>query len=456
MKLEPPLPPPWRFAPELTPDFRVLGLTLILALVTAIIFGLAPALVASKPDLVPTLKDENVSLGRTRRFNLRNTLVVAQVALSLVLLISAGLFVRGLQRAQTIDIGFELRSGLVMSFDLGLQGYSEAQGQNFYQQLRDRIKALPGVRSASLVSFIPLGFMDRDAGFTIEGREPAANEPESAKFNVIDSGYFQTMGTPVLRGREFSEQETVSSSGVVIINETMARRYWPNEEALSKRIRITGPNQRGLEIVGIVRDSKQSSLGEEPRAAIYVPLGHEYSPFMHLVVRTATEPQLAISSIRQQILALDPNLPVQNIRTIDEHLRFALYPMRMGAGMLMIFGLVGLLLAAIGLYGVMAFTVARRTHEIGIRIALGAQTRDVLRLVIRQGMVLTLIGLLCGVLVSLAVTRMISGALYGVSATDPLTFILVIVMLMSVALLACYLPARRATRVDPMVALRHE
>jgi putative ABC transport system permease protein len=451
------------FAPDLRLDGRVFVFTLAMSLLTGVIVGLAPALQASKSDLVLALKDEsgNVSGGRSRRsrlFGLRGLLVSAQVAISLVLLVTTGLFIRSSMIAATTDPGFDTQNGLVLTLDLGLQDYTETRGKQFQQELKERLAALPGVKAVSLASYVPLSPGDPQAEVRIEGAEPA---PESNQDLVgtmaVDSDYFQTMGTPLLRGRNFGSADREDSPRVAIINETMAKRYWPGVEAVGKRLRLGAAADAPLrEVVAIVKDSKWRHLGEPPRAIVYRPISQTWSPLSSFVVRTAGPPSAVLAQVRREVQRLDPNLPVQALRTLPEHVAEALWPARLGAGLLAVFGLLALMLAAVGLSGVIAYLVSQRTREIGIRLALGAQAGDVLKLVIWQGLRLTLSGVVIGLLGAFAVTRLLQNLLYGLSPTDPLTFLAITSLLVAVALLACYIPARRATKVNPLVALRYE
>ncbi|HXG68903.1 MAG TPA: ABC transporter permease [Blastocatellia bacterium] len=437
-------------------DYRVLGFTLLLSFATGVLFGLAPALQATKPDLVPALKDETGAAGY-RRSRLRNSLVVAQVALSLILLIAAGLIVRSLQHVQMIGPGFETERAIAMSVDPGLQGYTRERGQEFYRQLIERVEALPGVRSATLASYLPLGLNVNTNGIYIEGQPPTrgAETPEALTSNV-GPRYFETMGIPLVAGREFTERDKPDAPLVAVVNETFARRFWPGESAVGKRFSFSREGGPFMEIVGVAKDGKYFSLGEAPAMFAYISLSQVHESSATLVVRTAADPQSLVAAIRREIQQLDANLPVFDVKTLDEHMSLSLFPMRIGAAVVGSFGLLALTLAAIGIYGVMAYSVSRRTREIGIRMALGAERRDVLRMIVGQGMKLASVGMGIGLLGALALTRLMSSVLYGVSATDVMTFTIVTLMLTLIVLLACYIPARRATKVDPMIALRYE
>jgi putative ABC transport system permease protein len=435
---------------------RVLGFTMLLSVLTGIIFGLAPALQSARTDLVSELKDKSGQPKQTRRhFNLRNLLVIAQMALSLVALIGAGLFLRSLRNAQQLNPGFETEKLLVMSFNLGAQGYNEARGLEFNRQAQARAEAVPGVRSAALATSGPLnlGFM---RSVTIEGQEPApGGRGILTLVNTVGMKYFETLGIPVLRGRDFGATDQENSVKVVMVNEAMARRFWPNDDAVGKRFKFFGDDFLH-EVVGVVKNSDSINLGEDPRPVAYLPLSQNYAGNLTLHVRTNSDPEAVLPTVRREVQALDPNLPLVAVSPISEVLDQVLWAPRMGAALLAIFGLLALVLAAVGIYGVLGYSVTQRTHEIGLRMALGAQRADVLKMVVGQGMALTLIGIAVGIGAAFLLTRFMESLLYGVTATDPVTFAAVALVLSAVALAACFIPARRATRVDPMIALRHE
>ncbi len=430
-------------------DERTLGFTLGLSLVTGIVFGLAPALVTSKPDFVAALKEETPGFGRVaRRLSLRNLLVVAQVALSLVVLIGAGLCVKSLRALQAIDPGFEPAKVVTASFDLGQNGYDEARGRQFIGRLSERVAALPGVEAVGFARIVAFSDVPWVGPLIIEG-----SRPQPVNTNAISPNYFQTLGASLAQGREFTARDTADAPPVAIVNEAAAHRYWPGQEVVGKRI-IRG--RQFAEVVGVVRNSKEKGLTADPRPALYVPLLQNYFPQLTLHVRTATPSQALLAAVRREVQALDTTLPVYNLQTLAQQKDGSLYTERLAATLLTLFGLLALSLAAVGIYGVLSYAVTERTREMGIRLALGANPRDLLRLIVGQGLTLTLIGLVIGVGAAFALTRLISKLLYGVSATDPLTFIVIPMLLAGVALLACWLPARRATRVDPLVALRYE
>ena len=452
-------PAAWTFAPDFTLDARVFVFTLAVSLLAGVVMGLAPAWQASKPDLVAASRNDAApATGRgARLFSLRGVLVSVQVAVSLLLLITTGLFIRSWQAAEKIDPGFETRNGLVMTLDLGLQGYGEPRGKQLQQELKARLAALPGVNAVTLASYVPLSPGDTLAEAHIEGREPAPTaEPDFVGSTAVDKDYLPTIGLALLRGRNFSNADVNTAPKIALINETLARRYWPTGDALGKRLRLGAAEAPWREVAGIVKDSAWRNLSDPPRAIVYTPLSQSYTPLISFVVRTAGEPSAVIADVRREVQRLDPDLPVQTLNTLTEHVSAALWPVRLGTSLLGIFGVLALTIAAVGLSGLVAFLVSQRTREIGIRLALGAQTSDVLQLVIGQGMKLVLCGMALGMLGAFFVTRLLKSLLVGVSATDPLTFALITLLLTGVALLACWIPARRATKVDPLIALRYE
>jgi putative ABC transport system permease protein len=438
-------------------DARVLWFTLGLSLLTGLVFGLVPALQAANRDFVSALRRSSARRGRAaRHVSLRNLLVVAQVALSLVVLIGAGLCVRSLRALEAIDSGLEPAKVVTASFDLSLNGYTDTRGQQFYAQLAERVAALPGVEAVSFARIVSFsgGVWIRSA--TIEGYQPQPGERLAFDFNTIGPSYFKTLGTSLAQGREFTAEDGVGAPRVVVVNEATARRYWSGQEAVGKRLKH-GNLDQFAEVVGVVRNSKERGLTEDSRPAIYTPLLQQYAPDMTLHVRTAADSRVLIAAVRREVQALDPALPVYNLQTLAEQKDGLLYSERLASALLTLFGLVALLLAAIGLYGMLSHAVSERKRELAIRIALGARTRDLLEQVVGQGMLLTLIGVSIGIGGSLALTRLLQRLLFGVSPTDPLTFAAIPLLLLSVALLASWLPARRATRVNSLLAaLRNE
>jgi putative ABC transport system permease protein len=441
---------------DLKPDWRVMIFTVTVSFITGALFGLAPALQASKVDLIPALKDE-AGLGGYRRSRFRNGLVVAQVALSLLLLIAAGLIVRSLQQTQMAGPGFEVENRVTMSVDLGLQGYDEARGREFYKRLITRVESAPGVRAASYVGALPLNLDFNGSSIYVEGQPfTRASDVPTIATGEVWPRYFETMGIPLIEGRDFTMQDDKEESRFVIVNEAFARRFWPGRSPIGKRLSRGGPDAQRFEVVGVVKNGKYWTLGEDPRPFVYFSLAREYGSDVTLVVHTSVEPQSMINTIRRDVERLDANLPLYDVKTMGEHLRLPLFPLRAGAWVTGGFALLALLLAGLGIYGVMAYAVSQRTREIGLRMALGAESRDVMRLVVKQGMWLAGAGLAIGLTGALVLTRLMSSVLYGVSATDVLTFAGVTLLLGSVVLLACYLPARRAAKIDPLIALRCE
>lgn len=445
------------FSYDLALDKRILGFTLLVSLLTGIIFGSLPALQASKPDIVATLKGEALSVASgMRRLSMRNFLVVAQIALSLVLLISAGLFVRSMQRAQELNPGFESKRVMLASVDVGLQGYDEAKGRQFFKQIVDRIQALPGVEAASIAGPLPLDAYENGGNVLVEGYVPRyENERIEVGFSTVGHDYFRAMNTPIVEGRTFSEHDDQHSLRVVIVNETFARRFWPTESAIGKRLQFSsrGPY---YEIVGVAKDGKYRLLGEPPTEYLFLPHSQNYEGKMTLIARTSGEPGNMGEAIRQEVANLDSQLPVYGVKAMPAFLDRLLSGPKSIAALASTFGLVALLVASVGLYGVMSYAVAQRSREVGIRMALGATTGDVLRLVLKEGLILIGAGVGIGLFAAVGATSLLSSFLYGVSRTDAATFVALPLILAAVALVASYLPARRAASVDPMVALRYE
>jgi putative ABC transport system permease protein len=450
----------YTIALDVSPDGRALVFTLAVSLLTGLIFGLAPAFQATRPDLVPVLKGEAQRAGRARRFSLRNALVVAQVALSLVVLVCAGLFVQSFRHAKSIDPGFGTRDAFLVSVNPGLFGYEKEQGRDFYRRLAERVRATPGVEAAGFVDWMPLGDSSSSWGpvYPAEQPVPAPGEGMDSHTEIVSAGYFKAMRIALVEGRDFDERDREGlKPEAIVINETLARRLWPSEASVvGKRIAIGRDDADLMEVVGVARDSKVRTLGEAPRNLMYVSVDQTYRSGLNLVVRAPGGGEGVVGAVRQAVKEIDGRMPLYNVRTIEQHLTWAFWAQNMAASLATAFGLLALLLAAVGLYGVVAYTVARRTHEIGIRVALGAQGRDILRIVLGQGMALTLVGLVAGLVGAFALARLLSSLLYGISPGDPATYILVALLLAVVALLACLVPARRATKVDPMVALRYE
>jgi predicted permease len=438
---------------DLDPDARVLLFALAAALVTGAACGLAPALQATRPGLTAALKDEG-GLGGYRRSRLRGALVVAQIAISALLLIGSGLFLRSLMNAGAIDPGFNAKSLLLVTVTLGDR--PAAQGGALYLRVLERLRGLPGVRGASTVNQPGLNFDGARRGVNVEGYARRRGEDMEVAFNVVGPGYFQTMQTPLVGGRDFTERDVRGAPGVVIVNETFARRYFPGQGALGRRLSVTGEHGEYLEVVGVARDAKYWSLGEEPRPFFSLPLLQHYQDGATLLVRTEGDPRPLAETARRELLALDRSLLVTETTTMTEHLGAALLPLRVASVASAVFGLLALLLASVGVYGVVAFFVGQRTREIGVRIALGAGRGDILRLVLGQSLTVVLAGIALGLAGAFALSRLLASFLFGVSATDLATFVGVAALLGLTSLLAAWIPARRATKVDPMVALRSE
>ena len=429
----------------------VLVFTFVATLVTGVLFGLAPALQATRPSLVPSLKGE--APAGDSRSRASRALVVAQMALSLLLLVCAGLFLRNLRSATTIDKGFEGGNVLLAELDVGLQGYDEARSRLFFRTLLERLGELPGVSAASLSASLPLGLSNSQSGVQIAGYTPSRDEQMSIDYNSVTAGYFSAMGIRVVRGRAFTTADDSASQPVLMVNERFAERFWPGQEVVGKVVRAGGADRV---VVGVVPTGKYQSLGEAPKAFMYFPLGQRFDRSVVMQLRTRTDPVAFIPTLRSEVAALDPDLPVSNVRTIASHLGIALMPARLAGGALAVFGILGLILASVGIYGVMSYSVAQRTREIGIRMAIGAATGEVVGLVMRQGLTLVVVGGALGLVGALAATRLLSGLLYGGNAFDPLTFLGVPVLLTGVAALAIWIPARRAASVDPVRAIKAE
>ena len=437
------------------PDVVVLAFTLGLTVITTVLFGLAPALQASKPDLVAALKDNAAALGQgQRKFPLQHALVISQMALSTVALISAGLFVRSLREAYEADPGFDPHRVLLASFDPFLSGHDDNHGREFYRRLIERVRTLPGVQSVTLARRLPLTLSGiAFANVVIDGYTPAKDEDMHLNYETVGPDYFRTMRIPLVQGRDFDERDNEHARGVVIINETMARRYWTGGDALGRRIKL---DKSWLQIVGIAKDVKNRTLNEALQPFLYVPFLQDYRSNMILVARTVIEPKTMFHAVRAETAALDPKIPMFDAKTFEEHIGLSLFLQRMAATILSIFGLLALSLTAVGVYGVMAYAVSQRTRELGIRISIGASRSDVLKLILGQGLTLSVVGLIGGLVTALVVTRFSAHLLYGVSSADPVTFTVIALLLLGVAVVSGYFPARRATRIDPVVALRME
>ncbi len=437
-------------------DGGVLGFTFLTTLLTGILCGFAPAWQASQTKPHDTLKEggRNAADDRRRR-RVRDLLVVSEIALALVLLVGAGLLIKSFQRLQAVEPGIDPRNLLTMQFSLtGIKYDDSTQISGGYRQLMERLAVVPGVQAVAGVSRLPLAGDRSTSGLTIEGR--TAEKPE-VHYRVATPGYFSLTGIPLRSGRGFTERDAEGQPGVVVVNETLARRYWPNENVLGKRLKL-GPNANApwLTIVGVTGDARNFGLDEEARPEAYVSYQQSPAERMRLVIRTATEPLSLIPSVRAAVQAFDRDLPFSQAATMEQLYAKSVAHRRLNMFLLAIFAAVALLLAIVGIYGVMSYAVTQRTHEIGVRVALGAQANDILKLVIGQGMKSVLTGVTVGLIAAFGLTRLMKSLLYEVAPTDPVTFAGVAFLLAIVALLACYVPARRATKVDPMVALRCE
>jgi putative ABC transport system permease protein len=443
-------------------NFSVLIWTLVVSLLTGIIFGLAPALHISRLNLNDSLKEggkgEAAQASGSRR--LRSALVISEIALAVVLLASAGLLVKSFLRLQQVDRGFNSDNVLTMVVRLPETRYKEdPQVIGFFQQALDHIHALPGVRSAGVVNYLPFyGGLGSTTGFTVEGRpEPPPGHEPTTDVRVADAGYFQTMGIPVLRGRNFADVETKEPRRVVLINEAFVRQYFSGENPIGKRISVgMFEKETPTEIVGVVGNVRYESLIDQFQPTVYFAHPDLTYSFMTLVIRTDSDPGGLAPAVQREIRALDPNQPVSDVRTMNQVMFESVSRSRFNTLLLGLFAALATLLSAIGIFGVMNYSVALRTHEIGLRLAIGAQPRQVLMLILKQGFWLTAVGVVIGLSAAFALTRLLSGLLFGVAAADPATFATISVLLVIVSLLACYLPARRAMRIDPLMALRYE
>jgi predicted permease len=433
-------------------DRRVLIATLIITLASGILFGILPALRASGMNPASVLKDESGALaGGRHKARLSNGLAVAQVALSLILLVSAGLFVRSFHATQQFDPGFNPRNVLLQSYDLFPNGYTQTQGMTFDRQVLDSVAAVPGVASAGLADWVPLGFSSSSDSFSPEGYVPRPHEAVSAGVARVSPGYFATVEIPLLGGRDFSVHDTVESQTVVVINEALADKYWPKQNPIGKRMQIEG---KWAVVIGEARTTHYYDLNERPRPFVYLPLYQFYSSGMILHVRTAGDPLLSVGAIGQAVHKLNPDLPLFDVALMTSRVGVSSFVQRMAGAFVGAFGFLALVLAAVGIYAVIAYSTKQRTQEVGIRMALGAQRRDVLRLILGKGARITFLGVAIGLAATLAVARLMASLLFGVSATDLLTYSGVAILLTLVALSASLIPALRATRIDPVVALR--
>jgi macrolide transport system ATP-binding/permease protein len=451
--VQPPFPIPITL--DLGLDVRVLAFTSVISLAAGILFGLAPALQATRPDLVPSLKNDPASSRERGRFAFRNLLVVAQVTVSVVLLIGAALLTRGALAAAAIDVGFSARGLAISTVDLQMHRYTPDRGHAFYRDAIERVRALPGVTSAALAERLPFSPNIHTSNMFIEGRSyQSESMGDLIDVTRVSAGYFETLGVPLLAGRDFDPRDTETSPGAAIINEAMARKYWPGLDPIGRRMHLLRPDGQSYEIIGVVRDHKVRTIGETPRPLIHFARSQGYAPSATILARTSGDASRLVHDMRRVMLGLEPELVFIENQTMESEIATSMFPARAGAALAAAFGGLALLLASIGLYGVMAFWVGRRTREIGVRMALGARSSSVVGLVLAQGMTLVGCGLISGVPLAMLVTRVLAGSLYGVPAVDPIAYSVSVAALVAVALIAQLFPARRAARVDPMTALR--
>ena len=449
---------------EIRLDYRVVLFTLGTSLLTALVFGLAPAFQAAKTNLNDVLKEAGRGgTDTSKRLRLRNLLVVSEFALSLVLLIGAGLMIKSLVRLQDVKPGFDSSNLLTMRIALPPAKYENFnQSRAFFEQLFDRLEARPEVKAVGGINLLPFGGGGGDRTFTIEDQPTPKGQPRpDEQIRFVTAGYFNAMGIPLLSGREFTRRDLPDTQQVAIVNSAFARKFWPNGTAIGKRISFSTDNPKWYEIVGVVGNVKHRGLDLQDHPELYIPalqplFAPGNVPALYLAVRTVNDPMQVAGVVRCEVAAIDRDQPVASLMTMDQRLSDSIAPRRFNMFLFGLFAALALVLAAIGIYGIMAFSVAQRTHEIGVRMALGASAGDVLRLVLGSGFRLALIGIVVGLVVAFAVTRLLSTLLYDVSTTDPTIFLIDALLLAGAALLACYIPARRATKVEPMIALRYE
>lgn len=437
-------------------DSRVLLFTLSVSLVTAVLIGIAPAIKVARPNLIEVLnvggRGGSVSWTRNR---FRSLLVVTEIALALVALVGAGLFVRSMHNAEKIDTGFESKNLFVFNFDLGALHYDEARGQQYYRTAIQQAEAAPGVAAATIASNPPLGGGLMRTVFPEGQDETTGYRGTLTQLDDIAPNFFKTLRIPLVSGREFTDSDRADTTKVVIVSEAMAKHFWPGENAVGKRFHFFGEKDL-REVVGVVKDTVVNAIGEEPQPLAYLPLAQDYAPGATMQVRTNGAPEAVIATVRRNVQSLDNNVALTQFNTIGELLDQGLWASRIGAGLLSLFGLIALILSLVGVYGVLSYSVNQQTREIGIRMAMGAETSNVVKLVVKQGMTLAIAGLVLGLALALTAMRSMSDLLFGVSPHDPLIFAAVVLVLSMAAVLACYFPARRAARVDPLVALRYE
>ena len=438
---------------ELRIDTHVFAFALVLSIATGVLFGIIPAVRASRADLVGALKLEPPLVRGGRRLTVANVLLVGQVAFSLVALVTAALFVRSLQRAHDVDLGYDTRPLAILSVNLAQGGYDEARGRQFARDVRDRIERVPGITAVSWSTNMPL-WANQYRRVSIDGAAPSKqSDLPLALVTTVDVDYFKVLGFGMTQGRDFTSGDSEKGMAVAIVNDRMAERYWPNQNPIGHTFRFdSDPTAR--HVIGIVKTIKYQTLGETPQPAVYLPFRQNYADGLVLYVRSSGEPARAIGTVQREVHAMDPHVPLENASSVDDLIDQSLWMMRIATGLLAVFGALAIALASVGLYGLMAYSVNQRRRELSVRMALGADRGAVLRLVVREGMTLVAIGIVVGVGLSLAISRALASLLLGIAATDAVSFATAAVLLTSVALFGTYLPARRASRFDPLVALR--
>ncbi|HEV2182366.1 MAG TPA: FtsX-like permease family protein, partial [Candidatus Acidoferrales bacterium] len=435
-------------------DRTVLFATMAISLLTGIIFGILPALRSSSLQPVTVLKEESGSAsGGRQKARLSSVLVVAQIAMSLLLLICAGLFIRSFRLEQKFNPGFNPQNVLLENYDLGAVGYNKDSGMEFHRQLLTKLNALPGVKSAALASWIPMSMTISQVAVDVEGYVPRLHESMKMDLADVSPDYLRTMQISLIAGREFMAGDTDKSQLVAMVNQEFVRRYWTNQDAIGKRVRENG---KWYTVVGVTANFDSDHLGQKPKPFVYLPLFQDYTPLAAIHLRVSGNPLAYVGAAENAVHSLDADLPLSDVATLQSRIELNSTTSRIGGVFVGGFGFLALILAAVGVYGVLAYTTRQRTHELGIRMALGAEPRRIFTLVLRQGAILAFVGIAIGLAASFVLTRALTNELFGVSPTDPLTYAGVGVLLLAVALVACYLPARRAMRTDPMVALRHE
>jgi predicted permease len=449
---------PLRF--DFRPDARVYLFALAAVLFTGLFVGIMPAFRAARANVSAVLHEggRGSSSGPRRQFA-RNALVVAQVAGSLLLLIVAGLFVRSLEKAEKMNLGFNPDHVLNLSVDVEQVGYKEPQAREAYRDIDKRIAALPGVQSVAEAFIVPMGYVSANDRIWVQEHPYSADQqPAEVSYNQVTPSYLDTLQMQLLRGRKFSDADSEKAPLVAIINETMAKKFWPNEDALGKQFGIKGANGPFKEVVGIVQDAKSQSPTADPQTFYYVPFEQSYNSLRTIHVRTNVPPESLALQIQSAIHQVVPDVPITQVKTMNEALQGAngFFLFRFGAQLTSTMGLLGLILAVVGIYSVVSYAAAQRTQEIGIRVAMGASPQDILKMVLRQGLTVVGVGLAVGLVLALAGTRVMGGLIVGIKPTDPLTFAVVLGLLTAIAIFACWVPARRATRIDPLVALRYE